>query len=172
MYLLSFLSYLSFSFNLLPLAFALVPGSFHKDVTRPSHFRLKSRAIGNNNATISNLYVSSLHTEANDSDIVLRSFSDAFTASLKVTPNGTLLQFDRPTGFPWWMKIKGGSDGAAWGPVIIDAVVTNATTPDTPGFSFGGSGLQVDPSQFPGFKGWLGEFNFLHILFPSCLEND
>ncbi|KKK18533.1 hypothetical protein P175DRAFT_0502430 [Aspergillus ochraceoroseus IBT 24754] len=107
-----------------------------------STFRLKT--AGSDNPEHNNLYVFGFHTGAGFNDAVLTPSVD--TAS-KAFLNGTQVQFQYGTTFPWGLQPVGNTNYAAWEPVEINVGYGQS------GFFFNSTGLQWS-EQF-GFGGWL-----------------
>lgn len=108
----------------------------------PKNFHLKT--AGASNSAHNGLYVYGYHTGAGLNDAVLS--PDVGTASPAFL-NGTNVQFDLDTPFPWGLYMLPQNNYGAWEPVQIN---TGYGSND---FSIGNDGLQWSEPQ--GFGGWL-----------------
>ncbi|KAL4918691.1 hypothetical protein BDW62DRAFT_210310 [Aspergillus aurantiobrunneus] len=112
-----------------------------QDTKTPDTFYLKTSA---ENQAHDGLYVYGYHTGAGLNDAVLT--SDVGTASTAYL-NGTKVQFDYDTTFPWALSPLAVNNYAAWQSVQINAGYGQD------GFSVNSTGLQW--SEQKGFGGWL-----------------
>ncbi|KAL4787069.1 hypothetical protein BJX76DRAFT_354481 [Aspergillus varians] len=111
-------------------------------IQTPDKFLLKTS--GSENSEHNDLYVYGYHTGAGLNDAVLT--PDVETASTAFL-NGTKVQFDYDTPFPWGLSPQGVTNYARWQFVNINAGQGQE------GFSIDSSGLQWSPEK--GFGGWL-----------------
>ncbi|KAL5340885.1 hypothetical protein BJX70DRAFT_396268 [Aspergillus crustosus] len=102
------------------------------------------KTSGADNAAHNDLYVYGYHTGAGLNDAVLT--PDVETAS-KGYLNGTRVEFDYNTKFPWGLSPVGATNYARWQYVHINA------GEGLEGFSINSTGLQWSESW--GFGGWL-----------------
>ncbi|EAW13414.1 uncharacterized protein ACLA_054610 [Aspergillus clavatus NRRL 1] len=129
---------------LLVSAVAATPVTTHtsRDAEPSKPFYLKTSGAAN--AKHNDLYVYAYHTGAGFNDAVLT--PDVKSAS-KASLNGTYVQFDLNTPFPWGMYTPGVTNYAQWAQVGIN---TGYGDED---FSINQDGLQW--SEEKGFGGWL-----------------
>ncbi|KAL4804009.1 hypothetical protein BDV18DRAFT_143663 [Aspergillus unguis] len=113
-----------------------------RDSNVPEKFYLKTSEA--ENPDHNDLYVYGYHTGAGLNDAVLT--KDVGTASAGYL-NGTSVQFDLGTTFPWGLSPQGVTNYAAWQFVNINAGYGQE------GFSVNSTGLQW--SKEMGFGGWL-----------------
>ncbi|BCR87189.1 uncharacterized protein ACHE_31176A [Aspergillus chevalieri] len=105
-------------------------------------FHLKTTA--SDASAHNNLYVYAYHTGAGLNDAVLSANADDAS---KAFVNGTNVQFDLGTPFPWGVNMVGATNYGAWQPVQINT-------------GYGTSGFELDNahlkwSEQNGFGGWL-----------------
>lgn len=113
--------------------------------------------------TQNNLYISSFHTGAGLGDAVMSPKANA----LPVFFNGTYVQFQAKTPFPWSFDMSGSTSYIGWAPVRINAGMGSS------GFYFNnndGNGTGLKWNEGNGtmntnrFKGWLGKSPLLALF--------